>query len=186
MKKIVFVLAILISGTVMAQEEPTEIKEESKVKTIKYKDGKETKEKKLKVVTRETANVELDKRDAHKVNQKRIDATKKVEKVIMIDDDSDEAFDVLTKTTYFVKGDDNYKFIPNNNGFDIAFDNDNNRFVKVGKAWSSQAKGNYIVRGKMHNGIGYFDTAGNFVIEYYDEKSQSIKTKVYKKRNPDL
>ncbi|WOD43314.1 hypothetical protein [Hwangdonia lutea] len=181
MKNLIYVFALLFIGSAMAQEKPKEVKQETKVKVVKTKNDKETKEKKVKVITRETADVKLDKNDKNKVNQSRVNATKKVEKMVMVDDDNDADYDILTKETFFVSGDQTYKFTPNDKGFDIIFDNDNNEFVKIGKAWSTSASGNYIIRGEMHNGIGYFDKNGNFVVEYFDENTKRVKKMTYSK-----
>lgn len=186
MKKIVYVISFLMVGTVMAQEKPTEVKEESVEKVVKTKDGKKDSEKKIKVVTRETSNVELDASDANKTNQDRVQSTKKVEKMVMVDDDGDNDYDVLAKETYFVKGDESYKFSPSNQGFDIAFDNDKKEFVKIGKAWSTNSSGTYLIRGKAHNGIGYFTEDGNFVIEHYDKDSNSIVLTTYTRGNQNM
>ncbi|ULC58223.1 hypothetical protein MBM09_09860 [Flaviramulus sp. BrNp1-15] len=186
MKNIIYVFAMLIFSTAMTQEKPTEVKEETKVKTIKYKDGDETAEKKVKVVTRETANVKLDKNDATKVNQDRVAATTKVEKMLMIDDDADSDYDTLSKVTYFMYGDNNYMFTPNSRGFDIAFDKDKEKFVNVGRALTTGAKGNYIISGEAYNGIGYFNTDGNFVIEYYNNDTDTIEVKVYERNKTNI
>jgi hypothetical protein len=186
MKNLIYVLALLLAGNVMAQEKPKEVKQETKVKVVKTKNGKETTEKKVKVITRETADVELSKNDENKVNQNRVNATKKVEKMILVDDDKDADYDFLTKETYFVSGDKNYKFKPNKKGFDIVFDNDNDKFVKIGKAWATGTNGNYIIRGKVNNGIGYFNENGDFVVQYFDESSKSIKKTTYSKDDSDI
>ncbi|NJX15111.1 hypothetical protein [Tamlana crocina] len=181
MKYLAYIMAMFVFTTTWAQETPKEVKQETQVKTVKYDDGEATTEKKVKVVTRETADVKLDKKDKEKVNQQRVKSTKKVEKMLMVDDDNDAEFDLLTKTTHFVNDNGQYKFTPTNRGFDIAFDNDNNQFVEIGSAWTTQSGGNYIISGEVQNGIGYFNKNGDFVIEYYDETSNQIKTKIYTK-----
>lgn len=186
MKNLIYIGVFLFCIGGFAQEKPKEVKEESQIKVVKTREGNRNVEKKVKVVTRETADVELDKNDAKKVNQDRIKATKKVEKMVMVDNDDDDSYDLLSKETYFVSGDENYKFSPSNQGFDIAFDNDNNKFINIGKAWSTNANGSYIIRGKMHNGIGYFDADGNFIIEYYNKDSNEIETIIYKRNNSNL
>lgn len=186
MKNLIYVSAFLLCTGVFAQEKPKEVKEETEVKVVKSNNGKKNVEQKVKVVTRETANVELDKNDAKKVNQDRIKATKKVEKMVMVDNDGDNSYEFLTKETYFVSGDQNYKFTPSNTGFDIAFDNDNDKFIKVGKAWTTSNNSVYLIRGKMHNGIGYFDAEGNFVIEYYNKDTSKMETTIYSRHNTNL
>ena len=75
---------------------------------------------------------------------------------------------------------------PSNQGFDIAFDNDKKEFVKVGKAWTTGNEGTYIIRGKMHNGIGYFTEDGSFIIEHYNQDTNTIEVVTYKRNNPSM
>ena len=179
MRNLILALALIISVSAFAQEKPKEIKEETEVKTVKIKEGNETKERKLKVVTRETANVELDEKDRKKVNQDRVEAPKKVEKKVYVDNDDDNSYDLLTKETYYIIGDDKYLFTPNNRGFDIAFNRNEDKFVKVGKVWATSNDGYYLLNGQLHNGIGYFDKDGNFTIEYYNKDTDKIEVKTY-------
>ena len=182
MKKLAILFALVISASAFAQEKPKEVKEETEIKTVKIKEGNDTKEHKLKVVTRETANVELDARDRKKVNQDRVEAPKKVEKKVFVDNDDDNSYDLLSKETYYIIGDEKYRFTPNNNGFDIAFNRDAEKFVKVGKVWATSNDGYYLLNGQLHNGIGYFDKDGNFTIEYYNKETDKIEVKTYMRK----
>ncbi|WP_166966539.1 hypothetical protein [Yeosuana marina] len=181
MKNVIVLIAILLSVNLFAQEAPTEVKKETEVKTIKTKDADKTTEKKIKVVTSETASVELDKKDKNKVNQDRIGATKKVEKTVSIDNDDDNNYDVLSQETYYILGEENYRFTPNEKGFDITFDKnkDNNHFIKVGKAWTTSNDSYYILNGEIHSGIGYFDSNGNFAVEYFNKETNQVEVKTY-------
>lgn len=96
MKNILLMLSLVVIGAAYAQEKPKEVKEEVEVRTLKSKDEDKTVEKKLKVITRETASVELDEKDKNKTNQDRVKSPKTVEKTVMIDNDGDNAYDVLT------------------------------------------------------------------------------------------
>jgi len=183
MKKILLILAMIVFGTTvaMAQEkEPTEVKEETEIHTTIVKTDKGTTEKKTKVVTKETASVELDKRDKNKVNQDQVKSRKKVEKTVYVDNDNEDSYKFLTKETYYVSGDENYVFKPNNKGFDITFHKNNDHLIKIGKAWNSNTDGYYILNGQMNNGIGYFDANGNFAVEYYNKDTDQIEVKTYK------
>lgn len=183
MKKLVYTMAaLLICSTAMAQEKPTEIIKETKVKEVKYKDDDKTKEGKIKVVTKETSTVKLDADDANKVNQARVPADKKVTKTVMIDNDADKAYDILTSETFYISADKDYKFSPNESGFMMALSDNQNEFVEIGTAWNTHSPGSYIVKGETYNGIGYFDKDGSFVVEYYDDDSESIKTMKYNEK----
>ncbi|GGD09564.1 hypothetical protein [Hyunsoonleella pacifica] len=182
MKNYIYIMALLICVPIMAQEKPTEIKKETKVKEVKYTDGDKTKEGKIKVVTKETSKVKLDADDKYKLNQDRVPTDKKVTTTIMIDNDADKAYDVLTSETYYISADKDYKFSPNTSGFMMALANDKNEFVEIGKAWNTHSPGSYIIKGETFNGIGYFDKDGSFIVEYYDEDSESIKTITYNEK----
>lgn len=186
MKNLIYMIALLICGTAIAQEKPTEIKKETAVKVVKYKDGDKTKEGKIKVVTKETSQVKLDKDDVKKLNQDRVPATSKVTRTIMIDNDADKAYDVLTSETFYVNADQDYKFSPSETGFIMALSDDKNEFVEIGKAWNTHNPGSYIIKGETYNGIGYFDKDGSFVVEYYDEDSETIKTIKYNEKKDAL
>ena len=180
MKKLIYLGALLICTVAMAQEKAKEVKEETEVKTIRVKDNDKTTEKKVKVVTRETTNVELDENDKNKVNQDRITSPTKVEKLVMVDDGKDNRYDFLTKETYYVLGDQKCLFTPNDRGFDIAFGSDDES-VKITKALTSSNQGYYIIGGGTHSGIGYYDSNGNFVVEYYNKDTNNVEMKTYKK-----
>lgn len=184
MKNLIVLIAIIFSGNLFAQETPKEVKQETEVKTVKIKDADKTTEKKVKVVTRETASVELDKKDQNKTNQDRVEATKKIEKRVFVDNDNDDNYDMLTQETYYVLGDEKYMFTPNKKGFDIAFDKnkDNDHLIKVGKAWATSTNGYYILNGEMQSGIGYFDSNGNFAVEYYNKDTDQVEVKTYMKK----
>ncbi len=178
MKKLAIAIVILISGTAIAQEKPKEVKEEAEVKTIKYKDADGVTEKKVKVIKREESEVTLEADDAKKVNQSRVSSDKIVEETVMVDDDGDDAFETLKQETYFVSSNGNYKFSPKKSGFTIVSKQNTDTSAN---AWET-SNGYYLVRGEaIPNGVGHFNTDGNFIVEYYCTDSQCIKTITYNK-----
>lgn len=179
MKKIIYVLSLFIIGSAFAQDKATEVNEKVQTKTVKVNDGEKISEKKVKVITRETSNVKLDKADENEVNQNRVHTISKVEKMTMIDNDVDGEYDFLTKDTYYKIGDKNYLFKPNSRGFDIAFNNNKSKFTTVESVLSTHKVGNYLINSEDYAGIGYFNSENDFVIEYYDKNSDSIKIKTY-------
>ncbi len=185
MKNSIYILTTLFCGTLFAQNAPTEVKEETEVKTVAFEKNDKMHKGKIKVVTKETSNVKLDANDVDKVNQDRISATKKVQKTVMIDNDKDAAYDILTKETFYVNDNKDFRFSPSESGFDIAFSEERDDFINVGEAWNTQNKGIYIITAKTYSGIGYFDKNGNFVVEYYDDASGKIHTTTYAEKNID-
>ncbi|WP_111307118.1 hypothetical protein [Confluentibacter sediminis] len=179
MRHVIYICLFLFTGTVFAQEKPKEVKEEVEVKTIKIKDNEKTTENKVKVVTRETNDIELNENDKNKTNQERIPTATKVEKLTYIDNDGGDSYDVLTKETSYKMADGNYVFSPSDNGFEMSHSMDNNQSEKIGKSWAASIKGYYIVDGTSHSGIGYFDKNGNFVTEYYNKDTKQVEIKTY-------
>jgi len=176
MKHVIYICLFLFAGTVFSQEQPKEVKEEVEVKTVKVKDNEKTTENKVKVVTRETSDVELDENDKNQVNQDRLPATTKVEKMTYVNNN------VLTSETSFKTNDGNYMFSPNETGFEMSQSTENNQSINVGKSIASSIKGYYIVDGGSQSGIGYFDQDGNFVTEYYNKDTKQVEVKTYLKK----
>ena len=175
MKHIIYMGVLLFAGTLFAQVQPKEVKEEVATKTVKVKDNEKTTENKVKVVTRETSNVELDEKDRNQVNQNRLPGTTKVEKMVYVDSN------VLANDTSFKMDEGNYVFSPNETGFEMSQSTQNNQSQNIGKSWASSIKGYYIVEGPSHSGIGYFDQNGNFVTEYYNKDTKQVEVKTYQK-----
>lgn len=185
MKNIIYICTLLMVSTAIAQEKPSEVKEEVKVKTIKQNNGENVTKKKIKMVTRETSNVQLDESEEDKINQQRVDAVTKMEKKVMMAKNSNN-FTTLSKVTYYVVDDKNYMFTPKPYGFDLANSNANKEFTVMAKAWVTKANGSYIIKGETQNGIGHFDRNGNFIVEYFDDYSNSIKSTMYSKTSSDI
>ncbi|NCT15872.1 MAG: hypothetical protein GW774_11480, partial [Flavobacteriales bacterium] len=138
-----------------------------------------------KVITKETSDITLDDDDINKVNQNRLKSDIIVEKTVMIDNDADSKYDVLSKQTFYKLGDSGYRFSPNKKGFDIDFSSENAKFKQVGNAWNTSSNQYYIVNESMYSGIGHFDANGNFVIEYYNKDLDVVEIKTYEKASLD-
>jgi len=181
MKNSLIIGALIVSGTLFAQQKPNDVKQETEVKTIKTNtDGKIT-EKKIKVVTRETTDIKLDENDKNKINQNRVDSNTKVEKTVYVDNGDNTGYNFLSKETYFILDGGKYAFSPNERGFSMNFNTENDISNEIGKSWISSNKSYYIVEGETHSGIGYFNTNGDFVVEYFNKEKQQIEVKTYLK-----
>lgn len=181
MKNLLFIAALLVSGGLFAQEKPTEVKKETEVKTVKTNHGKNTTEKSVKVVTKESANVELDKNDKDKIDQSRVKSTTKVEQEVYVDNGDAKGYNMLTKETYFVSDGGSYAFSPKENGFGMSMNAENDASVVIGESYASSNEAYYIVEGEAHSGIGHFNANGDFVVEYYNKDTRQVETKTYKK-----
>ncbi|MCK0147227.1 hypothetical protein MWU78_16330 [Arenibacter sp. F26102] len=176
MKNLLFSAVLLISGTLLAQENPKEVKQETEVTTVKTNHGNKISAKSVKVVTKETSDIKLDKS-----NQDRVKSDTKVEKEVYVDNDDNTGYQFLTKETYFISDGGKYAFSPNDKGFGINFNPDNATSIESAKSWASSNDDYYIVEGETHSGIGRFNTNGDFVVEYYNKDTQQVEVKIYKK-----
>ena len=181
MKNLVFVAALILSGTLFAQEKPKEVKKETEVKTVKTNNGEKIISKRVKVVTKETSDIKLDENDKNKIDQDRVKSTIKVEKDVYVDNDDNTGYNFLSKETYYISDDGSYAFSPNKMGFDINYSPENETPIEIGKSWVSSNASYYIVDGETHSGIGHFNTNGDFVVEYYNKDTQQVEVKTYKK-----
>ena len=177
-------MIVFVCASTMAQENPSEVKEEVQIKTVKHKDGEKVTENKVKVITRETSDVKLDKKDAKKINQSRVGTTTKIEKKVMVAKNTED-YKTLSQVTYYVVGNKKFMFTPNENGFNLANSNEDNEFITIANAWFTIVNGSYIIKGETQNGVGHFDENGNFIVEYYDENSKSVMSTIYNKDNVD-
>ncbi|MCM4154241.1 hypothetical protein DHD05_21850 [Arenibacter sp. N53] len=176
MKNLSFITVLLISGTLLAQENPKEVKQETEVTTVKTNHGNKISAKSVKVVTKETSDITLDKS-----NQDRVNSETKVEKEVYVDNDDNTGYKFLTKETYYISDGGNYAFSPNDQGFGINYNPDNSTSVESAKSWASSNEDYYIVEGETHSGIGHFNTNGDFVVEYYNKDTQQVDVKIYQK-----
>ncbi|MEB8329920.1 hypothetical protein OO009_11190 [Flavobacteriaceae bacterium KMM 6897] len=181
MKNLLFIAALIVSGTLFAQEKPKEVKKETEVKTVKTNSGAKTTAKSVKVVTKETSEIELDEKDKNKIDQDRVKSTTKVEKEVYVDNDDDTGYNLFTKETYFISDGGNYAFSPNERGFGMHYHPEKDKSKEIGNSWVSSNEAYYIVDGETHSGIGHFNANGDFVVEYYNKDTQQVETKVYQK-----
>ena len=176
MKNLLFSAVFLISGTLLAQDNPKEVKQETEVTTVKTNHGDKTSAKSVKVVTKETSDIKLNKN-----NQDRVKSDTKVEKEVYVDNDDNTGYQFSTKDTYYISDGGSYIFSPHNQGFGINHNQDNATSVESAKSWVSSNDEYYIVEGEAHSGIGRFNANGDFVVEYYNKDTQKVEVKIYKK-----
>ncbi|EGV44737.1 hypothetical protein BZARG_158 [Bizionia argentinensis JUB59] len=178
MKTIVYVGLFLISGTLCAQVKSRDMSEETETKTVRIDDGRKVVEKKVKVTTKKENEIKLSEEDAGKVDQERIinDSDKMITQTIEIDNDMDPFYDSETKTVNYHQDGKIYKFLKNTNGFDILMANEETTF---GSAIKSSNSNEYVIKTADFSGTGYFNSDGNFIIEYYDKELDQFVNKEF-------
>ena len=185
MKQLTYLSIFLISGIMFAQEKSRDMSEKTEVKTVKINNGKEVIENKVKVTTREEKEIKLNEKDAGKVNQDMvIDNDKKVIREVEIDNDSDPFYDTKLKMVTYTQNDQEYSFIRNESGFNVSAAESDEMY---GNAYKSNIRKNYyIFNSEKDSGIGYFNSKGNFVIEYYSKENQKLMSKEFVNiKNPE-
>ncbi|MEO8932708.1 MAG: hypothetical protein ABI295_00245, partial [Xanthomarina sp.] len=135
-------------------------------------------EKKVKVTTREEQNIELDESEKNQVNQDIVASPTKVTQTVETSNDEDPFYDTITESVYYNYNDDNYIFKKNGNGFivsELATDAE----MDYGNIMRTSRPNNYFFTSNDYNGIGYFDSNSNFVVEYYDIAKNAIVKRIY-------
>lgn len=175
MKYLMYIAAFLFCFTAFAQEKtdtknnnPKDVVEETKVKTMKVeKNGKVVSEKKVAVTTKKEQEVKTAIEPDHYENSTRLDTPVKVTKTVKIDSDNDPFFDSETTMVTYKMNDQDYAFTRNDAGFIITFNGED--ATVYGNARLTSLNGYYLLNADNFSGIGYFNSEGNFVVEYYDE-----------------
>ncbi len=177
MKVLVYIGLFLISGTFYAQEKARDMSQQSKTKTVTVNNGEQQIENKIKVTTTEKQDVKLSEEDKNKINQNRVyDTHKQVVKTVAIDNDMDPFYDSQVKMVHFKDNGINYKFVKSSEGFTVMAKDSNNEY---GKAVKSIKSNKYGFKTADFSGVGYFDSNGNFVIDYYDRATDKLVTKKF-------
>ncbi|WP_452226917.1 hypothetical protein [Lacinutrix cladophorae] len=181
MKNLIYIFSLLVfTTTAYAQSNnPVDVIEETKVKTVKVKEDGKLIEKKVKVNTVQKQEVKIDPKDRYDLNGNRMDTPIKVTKTVSVDNDKDANYETKTKVTYYKFDNADYAFIPDEKGFIVAVKN-GDKDKAFGKARYSANNMSYIVTTDEYTGVGYFDKNKTFVIEYYDGESDGLVTKEFK------
>src|SRR5690606_12732090 len=178
MKTIMYVGVLLLFSSVYAQEKPKNVSEETTVKTVKVNDGKKITETKVKVNTREEQELKLAEADKNKTDQELVTSPVKVTKTVSIDLDNDPFYDTAYQERAFTFGENNYNFTRNDAGFHIL-SKKADASTQIGSAYRSSLKNYYIFESEGKTGIGYFNSKGNFVVEYHDKGQNGLKVEEY-------
>lgn len=178
MKTILYICAFMLVANLNAQEKSKNMSETTEVKTVKVNNGKEVVEKKVKVTTKKEKEVALDKADAGKVNQDMVvGKNQKVTKIIEIDNDNDPFYDSEMEIVTYVKDGEEFSFVKNTEGFSVSAKGTKKPYGNAVR--SSLDDRYYIFNNKDYSGVGYFDNNGNFVVEYYNNETNSLITTKY-------
>lgn len=179
MKYLVYSLVFLFSAGLYAQDkDPVDKMEETKVKTVKVeKDGKMV-EKKVKVTTAKEQKVKSEIEPDHYENSTRIDTPVKVTQTVAMDNDDDPFYDSESTIQYYQLGNNKYTFTQNEGGFIVTSMVDDEKMVYGNARLTSQNR-YYILNTDTYSGLGYFNSQGDFVVEYYDDNLDAMVIKTF-------
>ncbi|TYP99321.1 hypothetical protein C7447_102643 [Tenacibaculum adriaticum] len=169
--------AIMLSGTMLCAQTDkmvtTKVKKETNVS-----DNGVIYNTKVKVVTEKTKNTQFDPAQKHQLNQDRVASPVSVTKTVMIDNDMDPFYDKTTQIKYYNFKGKKYGFHVNKNSLLITYRVDN-KDISSARAIKSKYNNYYVINGKDFNGVGYFNKDNDFVVEYYDQKTDDTEIAVF-------
>ena len=146
----------------------------STVTTVKDSDG----EKKLVRTqnTNEVQNIQLQDAGSNKLNKEVAASPVQVTSttVITAPDGTTRTVDV-DRSAYYAFGDRKYKVAVDNTGYTVL---DNDQKAGVLRQLNNNT---YIYKTKDGTSVGYFDQDGNLVLSTYDDKTDNVRTEIYKR-----
>ena len=180
MKNLIYMFSFLMITSAFAQE-PTEKKkpvdkmeETTTTKTTVNKNGVPVTQSTVKVTTKKEQQIKTKQRPGNTPDGDKVDTPIKVTKTIEIDRDSDPFYDVSDKTVYYNYNDKRFAFKSDPYGFNMMSDNS-----PYGQARISKSNHFYLTNINGYPGVGYFDTTGNFIVEYYNKDKDVMVMESY-------
>lgn len=166
----------MVTGVYAQQKKPIDKMEETTTtKTTVNKNGEKVSENTVKVTTKKEQEIKTVQRKGNTTNGDKVDTPIKVTKTIQIDSDSDPFYDATNKTVYYNYNNDRFAFTSDSNGFLIASPND----PSYAEARKSASNHFYLMTIQGQPGVGYFDSNGNFIVEYYDKENDAMVMESY-------
>lgn len=176
MKYLLYIFSLLMVTGAYAQNKPVDKVEETKTKTVKVEKNGKIIENKVKVTTTKKQDVMTTPKGSSTINNERIFPKVKVTKTVSIDNDNDPFYDTEDKIIYYTDDRGKYIFTSNKKGFTIT----NPESIDIGFAARSSNNEYYILNMDTYSGVGYFNTKGNFVVEYYNSDLDLLVNKEFK------
>lgn len=171
MKYLTLIAALTFSFALSAQN--TNVQKETKTTTVTVDNGKEKK----KLVKTESLNatqdVELENAETKELNKNVKDTPVNVTRSTTIAADRDFNRELGQISNYSLNG-KNYVFVTDKTGYRISSPEQKD-FGKLRRTSDNR----YIVKTSQKTSVGYFDANGNFVVESYDDATDSVTIETY-------
>lgn len=177
MKNLIYAVSFLMVTGVYAQDKKPidKMEETTTTKTTINKNGEKVSENTVKVTTKKEQEIKTEQREGNTTNGDKVDTPIKVTKTIEINSDSDPFFSANDKTVYYNYNDDKFTFTSGSNGFLMS----SSENPSYGEARKSASNHFYLMTIKGQPGVGYFDSNGNFIVEYYDKDNDAMIMESY-------
>jgi len=167
---------LLASGLTATAQVNQNVTKETTTTTVKVNDGTGTPKKLVKTQNTESVNaIEIKDGDSKKLNKESVESTPQVISSTSVE--RDNGFNArIGQISNFQMGGSNYIFVSEKTGYRIAT-SDNKDYAKIRRT----SNGQYIYKTPTATSIGYFNNAGNFVVETYDDKTDGFMVETYTK-----
>ncbi len=177
MKNLIIIVSFFMFAGMYAQEKtPVDKMESTKTTTTTIdKNGEKVIMSKVKETTRKEQEIKTEQREGQTVNGDKIDTPIKVTKSIQIDRDWDPFYDTIDKTVYYNLNGEKMTFNSNDSGF-LMSSSENNLYGEARKSTNNHF---YLTTTRGYPGVGYFDSNGNFIVEYYDKQNSVVVMEIY-------
>lgn len=119
LKNIITLIALITVTGMTAQKINKQVTNEVMTKTYEVNQGDQIINYTIQIETKETDYVTMKKEELSKKEQTRVDNSKKITKLISIDNDSDPNFDNVIALTYLTSEDEHFTIQPTKEGFAI-------------------------------------------------------------------
>jgi hypothetical protein len=170
---ITILLAVGLSATAQVNQNVTK---ESTTTTVTVNDGTGAPKKLVKTQNTEAVS-ELELKDANskKLNKEAYETTPQVTSSTSVV--RDEGFNAkIGQISNYQMGGKDYVFVTDKGGYRITTP-DNVEYGKLRRTSNNQ----YIYRTKTGTSVGYFDAAGNFKVETYNDGTDGVTVETYTK-----
>ena len=166
----------MISSIYAQEKKPVDKMEETKTTTTTInKNGEKVSKNTVKETTKKEQEIKTVQRKGNTPDGDKIDTPVKVTKTIEISSDSDPFNSASNNIVHYNYNDEKFTFTPDDNGFLMTLPENSS----YGQARKSASNHFYLMTLNGHPGVGYFNSNGNFVVEYYDKENDAMVIQSY-------
>lgn len=166
-------LTLMLSFGLVLSAQNTNVQKETKTTTVTVNDGTEKKKMVKTEKVSASQDIELEDADSKNLNKNIKQTPVMVQSSTTVATDPEFDSKIGQISNYTMNG-QNYIFVTDKTGYKISSPADK-EFGKLRKTSDNR----YIFKTKEKTSVGYFDKAGNLVIESYDDKTDGVMVETY-------